>query len=533
MFELAARSRCLAHRSFQEELCRRYCTERSISVLEVFTEEGESAKTADRSALLRALEFCRKNRREVQAFVVAKVDRLARNTEDHFYIRRLLAENDVSLHSVTEPIGNSPTEKFVETMLAASAEFDNAIRRQRCTDGMISRIRQGIWPFRAPLGYLCANHKKRGEKKTRPDQPDPQVFPVIQRGLRAYAAGEIQSLAQLRDQLDAWGLCLVRRRRTSMQLVDNILGKYLAFYAGSLVSRWTDTVHEGLHVPMIDPPTAERIRLIRSGRARSLNVRKDRFNPAFPLRRTVRCGLCHRSLTGAVSRGNGGRYGYYFCSRADCRRSSKRIRRDLLHEAFNRFIRSLTPSEEQLRAFETMIRDVWSEHHVRRANSSAMAEASIRELTQRRDRIFELREEGTYSKEMFEERLRTVDHQMMALKQSLTTTPPTDVVIASVVAAVRWLCCNLVAVWSDYPPAARARLERFILPEGVYFDGVRDVRTTKLGLIFALTSRPSDHDSPEVDLRLDSSNFCMDYFIELVELKKELEAATKSTSRAA
>src|SRR5579872_1381893 len=76
----------------QETQCRRFCAERGFTVLEVFREEGESAKTADRTALLRALEYCRKNKGKVQAFVVAKVDRFARNTEDHFYVRKLLLE---------------------------------------------------------------------------------------------------------------------------------------------------------------------------------------------------------------------------------------------------------------------------------------------------------------------------------------------------------------------------------------------------------------------------------------------------------
>jgi hypothetical protein len=163
-------------------------------------------------------------------------------------------------------------------------------------------------------------------------------------------------------------------------------------------------------------------------------------------------------------------------------------------------------------------------------SSSAVTETSILELIKRRNRVFELREEGAYSKEMFEERLQAIDAQLLVLKQSVVNTQAPNVVIDNVVAAVRWLCSNLADLWSGYPPAARARLERFILPEGVYFDGVGDVRTTKLGLIFALISRPSEHDSPEVDLRFDSSNQCVDYFSDLAELYRELG---HSRSRAA
>lgn len=57
--------------------------------------------------------------------MVYKVDRFARNTEDHFAVRRILLSHGTSLHSVTEPIGNRPAEKFIETVLAGASEYDS------------------------------------------------------------------------------------------------------------------------------------------------------------------------------------------------------------------------------------------------------------------------------------------------------------------------------------------------------------------------------------------------------------------------
>src|SRR5215467_6450247 len=99
----------------QEERCRKYCDENRIDVVRVFREEGESAKTADRKMLLEAMEYCRKHKGTIDAFVVWKVDRFARNTEDHFGVRRVLLDYGARLRSVTEPIGNDPAEKLFET----------------------------------------------------------------------------------------------------------------------------------------------------------------------------------------------------------------------------------------------------------------------------------------------------------------------------------------------------------------------------------------------------------------------------------
>ncbi|MDP3763593.1 MAG: recombinase family protein, partial [bacterium] len=77
----------------QEELCQKYCKEKGLEIVSVFEEQGESAKDLslnNRKKFLEALEFCRKNKDKVQAFVVLRVDRFARNADDHFAIRKIL-----------------------------------------------------------------------------------------------------------------------------------------------------------------------------------------------------------------------------------------------------------------------------------------------------------------------------------------------------------------------------------------------------------------------------------------------------------
>jgi DNA invertase Pin-like site-specific DNA recombinase len=80
---------------------------------------------------------------------------------------------------VSEPIGNSPVGKLLETILAGSADFDNAIRKQRCSDGMYSRIKQGIYPWKPPIGYRCKHFKKQDLKKTEPTEKLSEVLKVV------------------------------------------------------------------------------------------------------------------------------------------------------------------------------------------------------------------------------------------------------------------------------------------------------------------------------------------------------------------
>jgi DNA invertase Pin-like site-specific DNA recombinase len=248
----------------QEAVCRKYCDDKGIEIMEVFREEGASAKTADREEFLRAIEYCRKNKKIMDVFVVAKVDRFARNTEDHFGVRKILIDYGVSLHSVTEPIGNTPVEKFIETVLAGNAELDNSTRSYRCVRGMRARLKQGIYPWRPPIGYVCSHFKRQGLKKNEPDPPDGRIFTILQKGLREYARGSV-SQVELTALYDKWGLGSLRGKKTTSKFVNGLLTKHLDFYAGILKTHLLEEEIEGLHEPMITKDEYYRIRLILSG----------------------------------------------------------------------------------------------------------------------------------------------------------------------------------------------------------------------------------------------------------------------------
>src|SRR3989344_6274529 len=100
----------------QEEICRREAEKKGYEIIEVFREEGRSAKTIlGRPVLISLLEYCRKNKTKIQAVFAYRLDRISRQTADYLAIRKKLLEQDVSIISSTEPTGDSPTEKLVET----------------------------------------------------------------------------------------------------------------------------------------------------------------------------------------------------------------------------------------------------------------------------------------------------------------------------------------------------------------------------------------------------------------------------------
>ncbi len=483
---------------FQEEICRNYCKDRGIEVLAVFREEGASAKSADRKEFLRAIELCRKKKGDIGAFVVAKVDRFARNTEDHFYVRKVLLDYGVTLHSVTEPIGNNPTEKFIETVLAGSAEFDNAVRRQRCVDGMIARINQGIFPWKPPIGYACGHSRKRDEKKTEPDKPDEELFPIIQRGLREYARRQV-SQTELARLFDEWGLGKLRGKKATVQFVSGLLLKHLKFYAGIIVNPWAKEEIKGLHKPMITEEEYYQIQQRLSGKG--VKIVRHKVNPTFPLRKTILCGECGKAVTASISHGTGGAYPYYHCFTKGCPMYCKSLSVDTVAKDFVKKLNEITPKKKALAVFNSTILDLWREKGGYFEAEAKRYEKEVALLEEKRKRIFEMREDGSYTKEEFTERKAEVENQLIASRISRSEAKIEQFDMEGAVAYAERFIGDLGRQWQDLPSHLHGRFQKLVFPEGIRYTKGVGFGTAKLGLIFELNEALGVKNSALVDLR--------------------------------
>ena len=137
---------------FQEKLCREHAIKLGFNVLKVFVEEGESAKTADRTQLKAMMEYSVKNykEKEIKLLVIYKIDRLARMTEDYLAIKGYFNRLGIKIDSTTENIEDSPTGRLVENMIANIAQFDNEVRAERCRNGLVEAFRAGRYALKAP-----------------------------------------------------------------------------------------------------------------------------------------------------------------------------------------------------------------------------------------------------------------------------------------------------------------------------------------------------------------------------------------------
>ena len=390
----------------QEDICRKEAEQRDYEVIEVFREEGRSAKSIlGRPTLISLIEYCRKNSNQVQAVFVYRLDRISRQTADYLAIRKKLSEKNVIIVSATEPTGDSPTEKLVETILAGFAQLDNDIRSERARNGLRARFLSGqIVSGYAPIGYT----KQAGYVVK-----DPRTWDNVKKAWELMATGS-KSLSEMAKIMNGWGLKWLKqgkeypiRPQTAGMIFRN------KFYMGIMSSKTYKEEVRGQHVPMVTEAQFYKVQAILDGRnvnQMALAIRVHSRDD-LPLRRIIRCGKCEAGLTGAWSKGRHKKYAYYRCSNNQ-RCVTTSIKVDDLENALIALLKEITPKKECLNLFINYLYKNYHERIVRLNKIKSEADSEIERLKTVRKQLVEKNLSGVYSDEIFKEQANVIEDQI-------------------------------------------------------------------------------------------------------------------------
>ena len=388
----------------QEDICKKEAERKGMEVLETFREEGRSAKTIQgRPALIEMLEFCRKHKKEIDAVVIYRLDRISRQTADYLAIRKKLSECEIKLISATEPTGSSPTEKFVETMLAGFAQMDNDVRGERSKNGMKARFLSGLKNGDAPLGYLSKDGYAIKDTAT---------FDKVKAAWELMATGT-KSLREMSEIMNKQGLKVGRKKNPlSSQTLDKIF--HNKFYTGKVVSKKYKQEVQGQHAPMITEELYYRVQAVLSGRSTQPLAlsRRNQDNPEFPLRRIVRCKNCGSSFTGAWSKGKKKRYAYYFCSNR-CGAPSVPVK--AVEEATAAFMGSISLKEQTVELIISELRKIYYLRVTTVQKRRESSDADLKGLYEYRQALIEKNIAGVYSDDVFKEQNKMVEDKIQAI----------------------------------------------------------------------------------------------------------------------
>lgn len=286
-----------------------YADRKGLAVVEWFEEKVTAAKMG-RPGFVRMLDGLRRG--VAEGVIIHKIDRSARNLRDWADLGDLI-DAGVSIHFANESLDlrsrGGRLAADIQAIVAADFIRNN---REEARKGLYGRLKQGLYPFQAPLGYL---NKGKGALK----EIDPVRGPLVRKAFELYAGGG-QSLDSLVDTLQRLGLRHSNGRPVNRSSLSVILNN--PFYTGLIRIRRNGQTYRGNHAPLVSQRLFSAVQSQLLGRLKHKTAVHD-----FTLRGVFHCGHCKRQLVGEVHKG----IVYYRCHAKGC--SSGYFREDLLEQA--------------------------------------------------------------------------------------------------------------------------------------------------------------------------------------------------------
>lgn len=138
----------------QRAKIKAYCQLKDLDLIEIIEDAGISAKNLKRPGVQKVLRLARK--KQVDAIVVYKLDRIFRSTVDALETTRMFDKWAVSFHSIEETLDTqSAMGRFFFTLTAALAEMERRIIGERTKAALAHKRakRESIGGYAPPYGY--------------------------------------------------------------------------------------------------------------------------------------------------------------------------------------------------------------------------------------------------------------------------------------------------------------------------------------------------------------------------------------------
>lgn len=340
-----------------------YAKRNGVEILQWFVEMETAAKRGRRAftRMLAALE-----RGAADGVILHKIDRGARNLWDWASLQGLV-DRGIEVHLAHEALDlNSRGGRLSADIQAVVAADYIRNLRDEVRKGIYGRLNQGLYPFRAPLGYLDMG-------KGKPKAFDPRVGPLVRQAFELYASGSY-SLIALLAELHQRGF----RNRHGGAVSKNGLAKILRnpFYMGVIYIKRRGATYEGVHDPLISKPLFDRVQAVLDGKAQDKLVTHH-----FLFGRFITCAGCGRSLSGERQKA----HTYYRCHLPTCCGTS--VREDAVDRAVRAALALVRFSDEEITQLRSLVRELKADWNVKREEREAAVRLCLGQLDARLDRL--------------------------------------------------------------------------------------------------------------------------------------------------
>ena len=361
----------------QKSAIERYAVQNDLKITNWFEEQVTAAKKG--RPLFNAMIKALKNG-EAKGLIIHKIDRGARNLRDWSDLGDMI-DLGLDVHFANESLDMSSRGGRLSADIQAVVAADYIRNlREETKKGIYGRLKQGLYPFRAPIGYLDTGKGKRKEI-------DPVKGPQVKKLFDLYATGEY-GLHDLKKEAKLLGLATRGGKQLSLNGISTIL--HNPFYMGLIRIKKTGETFKGIHEPIITTTLFQAVQDIFEGKK---YARPDRHD--FLYKRLLRCKHCGYSLVGEKQKG----HIYYRCHKKNC--PTKGIREELVDDSVQDRFSLLDLNKKEKRLFFKEIQKHKERFEQERKEVVASCKLLLGEVETKLIRLTDAFLEGDVDREMY------------------------------------------------------------------------------------------------------------------------------------
>ena len=297
---------------------KEFASKQGLEIIETFLEK-KTAKVPGREIFNSMLDKIEDGLPHPIGILSWNTDRLSRNSVDAGRIIYLLDTGKlVDLKFPSFAFENTPSGKFFLSISLSNAKYYVDNLSENVQRGNRAKLRRGEWPGQKPFGYVY-DHRLRNIV------PEPKEAKIVKQIYEEFASGKhtLKSISARLAEING------------EKLKSNFAVEYLLtndLYIG--VMKWNKETYEGKYKPIISQQLFAKVQEAFNSRRRP---RKSKVRHDFPLTGLFRCS-CSSMISAQFTKGNGGLYRYYRCTRkhGECTESyiqEKELQRQIIEKA--------------------------------------------------------------------------------------------------------------------------------------------------------------------------------------------------------
>ena len=436
----------------QEADCKTFASNNNYEILKTFVEQGESAKTTDRTELKNLMEYCTLNRKNINALIVWKIDRLSRNMEDYYFLNNFFNRLGIEILSSTEINDNSAVGKLTRNMLGAFAQFENDQKTERTKAGMLQALLEGKWLWKAPFGYKMIN----GDLII-----DPETAPIVKQIYELFATG-LYKQSQIIE--------LLKRENIHIKSGQIFCILRNCLYCGLIYcpSLYHSSVR-GAFEPIISEKLYNKVQLMLNN-TDSIVTSYSRNSEEFPLRRFINCPNCGSPLTASKSTGSKHKkYAYYHCYNDECH-TQVRIPKDKLESLFIEYISELKPRQECITEFKKNVKISYKNAMKNTRLKLARLNNELKSIEDKRNKLLDLYLEGKIKETDYKYKSDTIENEEMHIKQCLSYSELPKEDFNNCLEFVCNALENIDKLWLESDLDTKQKIQQLIFPNGLTYE---------------------------------------------------------------